>query len=128
MNVSLPLVTPAEVKQNAKHLEKVSDDVVSVIVSYMHVIFIQDALSIYADDATKVSKLKVIEKYLSQHTATLDVRRADSEGVAGMSKAISVPKEQGLGLTEYGQMAKKIAKSIPLSWAIDDLPASLVIY
>ena len=128
MDVSQSLVTSAEVKQNAKHLEKVSDEVLSAVIGEMHVIFIQDFLSVYESDATKVAKLKVIEKYLSQHTATLDVRRADSEGVAGMSKAISVPKEQGLGLTEYGQMAKKIAKSIPLSWAIDDLPASLVIY
>lgn len=128
INPADSLVTPTDVRVNANHLKKVDDDTLKAVIEEMHVVFIQEALTRMQNNSLLVSKLKVVEKYLSQHTATLNVRRADSEGVAGMSKSISVPKDQDLDQTEYGQMARKIANDIPLDWASDDLPASVVIY
>jgi len=128
MDVSLPLVFPEDVKINAKHLSKIEDAELEAVILEMHIVFIQEALVKFKNSSTIIAKLKVIEKYLAQHTATLNVRRADSEGVAGMSKSISVVKDKGLEQTEYGQMAKKIAQSIPLNWALDDKPASVVVY
>ena len=122
------LVTPNEVRLNANHLKRVSDEVLVSVIADVHVIFIADYERRFRNKPTIQAKLKVIEKLLSQHMATLNVRRADSESVAGMSKAVNVPKDKDLEQTEYGQMAKKLAKEIPLDWGSDDKPASVVIY
>ena len=128
MDITKSLVSASEVKINARHLKNVDDVELEVIIEEVHIAFIQDALAKHAGNTNTVSKLKIIEKYLAQHIATLNVRRADSESVAGMSKSISVIKDKDLEQTEYGQMAKKIAKSIPLDWALEGEPASVVIF
>ena len=128
MDCNTILVTPNEVRMNARHLKNVPDDVLASVIEDVHVIFIEQYLNKYKNKPNTRAKLKVIEKLLSQHMATLNVRRADSESVAGMSKSISVPKGEDLAQTEYGQMAKKIANEIPLDWASSDMPASVVIY
>ena len=122
------LVTPNDVRLNANHLKKVKDEVLVSVIEDVHVLFIADYERKFKNKPSIQAKLKIIEKLLTQHMATLNVRRADSESVAGMSKSINVPKGQDLDQTEYGQMAKKLAKEIPLDWASDDQPASVVIY
>lgn len=128
MDITEPLVTSSEVKLNARHLSNVPTDELEAVIADVHVVFIQDGLAKFGGNVATVSKLKVIEKFLVQHVATLNIRRADSESVAGMSKSVSVVKDKDLDQTEYGQMAKKIAKDIPLTWAIDEKPACVRIF
>lgn len=122
------LVTASEVKINANHLKFVDDNTINTVIDEVHISFIAQYLPRFASNQIMLGKLKLIEKLLTQHMLTLNVRRADSESIPGMSKSISVPKDQDLDQTEYGQMARKLAEKIPLDWANDDKPASLVIY
>lgn len=122
-------VTPEEVKVNANHLAFVPDEILESVIQDVYTVYIGDYAVRWKNNASRLAKLKVIEKLLAQHMATLNVRRADSESAAGMSKSISVPKDKDLDQTEYGQMAKRLAKNLGLDWANDDLlPASIVIY
>ena len=121
-------LTPNEVRINANHLKRVDDETLQTCIDEAYTLFIADFERRYTNRPAMIDKLKIVAKYLAQHIATLNVRRADSESIGGMSKSISVPKDKDLEQTEYGQMAKKIAKNIPLPWATDDLPAGVVIY
>lgn len=124
----IPLVTPDEVRVNADHLRKVSDETLQAIIDEVHIVFIYPYLRRWRSQDDKVAQMKVVEKYLVQHTATLNVRRADSESIAaGISKSISVPKDLDLDQTEYGQMAKKIGKILGLDWSSKEI-ARLRIY
>ena len=100
----------------------------TAVLNDVHILFIDDYAIKWADEPSKIAKLTVIEKLLAQHMATLNVRRADSESVAGMSKSVSVAKDQDLNQTEYGQMARKMAGKLGMDWANEDQPASLVIF
>lgn len=128
INPLTPLVTAANVKVNAKHLNSASESDLTSVIADVHTIFIEDYVAKWINEEDKIRKLTVIEKLLAQHMATLNVRRADSESIAGMSKSISVPKDQDLDQTEYGQMARKMAQKLGLDWATDDKPACLRIY
>lgn len=128
IDITTPLVTFDDVKVNASHLSRLTPDEINPVIEDVHIVFIQEYLQRWRNNSLIVGKLKVIEKYLVQHMLTLNIRRPDSESIPGMSKSISVPKDQDLDQTEYGQMARKIAEKIPLAWANDDKPASLVIY
>lgn len=117
-------VLPADVRINANHLRKVSDEILEACINEMHIIYIADYVGLYDSD-----KLAVIEKYLAQHLATLNIRRPDTEGLTGMmNKSITVARDQGLDQTEYGQMARRIAKQIGLEWGNDDKKAELKIF
>lgn len=117
------LTTPQKVRMNANHLKNISTEVLQACIDEMHILYIADYMS-----AFPLEKLAIIEKYLAQHLATLNRRRADSENIGGMSKNISVPKGEDLRQTEYGQMAKKTAKSIGLPWGNDTELATVKIY
>lgn len=130
MAIETPLVTIEEIKLNANHLKRVDDATLQSVIDDVHVMYIEQYYSRWQNDAFRVRKLKVIEKLLSQHLATLNVRRPDSESVQGLgSKSLSVPKDMDLDQTEYGQMAKRLAKKLGLDWASDDdSPACIRIY
>lgn len=127
----MSLVTPAQVRVNAKHLtvRKVSDEELQSVIDDVHILYIADYANKWSGQASTMSKLGVIEKLLSQHMATINVRRADTEIVAGMHKTVTVPKGLDLDQTEYGQLAKRLGKDLGMSWASDDSErGSLVIY
>ncbi|MDR1439541.1 MAG: hypothetical protein LBJ10_05875 [Clostridiales bacterium] len=127
MDINEPLVTPAEIRLNASHLRQAGDETLEAVIADVHEMHIIDALARWQGDPRKAAKLRVLEKLLAQHMATLDIRRADSEGGLGLSKSISVPKGMGLAQTEYGQTAKALAGEIPVELESGDRPARVEI-
>jgi hypothetical protein len=105
------LVTPQDVRVNADHLLSMSDNDIEVVINDTNELYIKDAMS--AHPALE-PKLLILWKYLTQHFCTLNIRRADSESIAGMSKGISVAKGEGLSQTEYGQTSKAIIKGLDI--------------
>lgn len=124
---TIGLIEPRHVRVNANHLKNVDDDTLISVIEDVHVGFIAPYVSRLQSSALKYQQLALVEKLLAQHMATINIRRADSESIAGMSKSVSVTKGMDLEQTEYGQMAKKLAKELGLDWAYDR-KANLVIY
>lgn len=124
----MALTNIERVKLNAKHLERVSDRTLQLCIDDAHEIYIKPYLSSFTGG--QENSLETVERYLAIHLATLNIRRPDSESLAGMTKSISLPKDEGLSLTEYGQTAKKLASQLGLKWAMSDglKPASVGIY
>lgn len=123
-------VTPAEVRINASHLKGVPDSDLEAVINDVYTMYIQRYADRWVNYPDRLARLKVIEKWLAQHLATINVRRADSESLQNVgSKSISVPKDMDLDQTEYGQMARKAGKDLGLDWANeDDKPACIRIY
>jgi len=111
------LVVPGDVRVNADHLKFMSDEDLAVVIQDVHIMFIYKYAIKWKNNMVNIGKLTVIERLLSQHFATLNVRRADSESIPGMSKSITVPKGKDLDQTEYGQMAKNLGKILGLDWS-----------
>lgn len=129
MDFTAPLVTVQEVLVNATHLKAVSEADLEMIIQDVHMFYIYKYYRRWYNREDRVYSLKYLEKLLVQFTSTLNIRRADSESIPGMSKSLSVPKDLGLDQNEYGQMAKKLGKTLGLDWATDDdEPACLRIY
>jgi len=95
----MALVNVQEVRQNAHHLDKVSDSDLLSIIEDVH-----GAYTVELD--LTPDRLKLFEKLASQHFATLGMRRADNENAAGMTKSLSVTRDLAWNQTEYGQMAR----------------------
>ena len=115
-NINATLI-PSDLTVNALHLEEATEADLQACIDEAFVIYIAEFIT-----SVDAAKWYVIHKWLAQHLATLNVRRADSESLGPMSRSISTPNSENLGQTVYGQQARSAGLGMDPTppWAMSD--------